>query len=275
MLLLAQVVFKKLVPSDVACVYARNRVVHQKLGLDLGHTGSGRNGSEYSSKIIAPLREFISIRLGFGEMSRRALGWEHHSVACDGNISLPKRIARTRERTISRESQAGLITVPGPTLDGMHVAQMLSFSGAKQVIPQPSTNNQNPMTCRHASLQSPPQPIADRKGVSTSAFLDAKVDDSRIIEIVKIIADPKQSHFFNTDCVSCHTETAQPLARNVKNFTVPGVSNAVWPKENWNVRNFGRFPSFLHGGIAPTITRRTAAETAEVVSFVNNQLLNK
>ncbi|MHB0773075.1 hypothetical protein ACYCVF_31095 [Bradyrhizobium sp. 1.29L] len=171
--------------------------------------------------------------------------------------------------------QAGLITVPGPTLDGMHVAQMLSFSGAKQVVPQPSTNNQNPITCRHASLQSPPQSIADRKGVSTAAFLDAKVDDSRIIEIVKIIADPKQSHFFNTDCVSCHTETAQPLARKVKNFTVPGVSTAVWPKENWNVRNFGWFPSFLHGGVAPTITRRTAAETADVVSFVNNQLLNK
>lgn len=171
--------------------------------------------------------------------------------------------------------QAGLITVPGPTLDGMHVAQMLSFSGAKQVVPQPSTNNQNPMTCRHASLQSPPQPTADRRGVSTSAFLDAKADDSRINEIVKIIADPKQSHFFNTDCVSCHTETAQPLARRVKNFTVPSVSNAVWPKENWNVRNFGWFPSFLHGGVAPTITRRTAAETADVVSFVNNQLLNK
>lgn len=171
--------------------------------------------------------------------------------------------------------QAGLITVPGPTLDGMHVAQMLSFSGTKQVVPQPSTNNQNPITCRHASLQSPPQPTADRRGVSTSAFLDAKADDSRINEIVKIIADPKQSHFFNTDCVSCHTETAQPLARKVKNFTVPGVSNAVWPKENWNVRNFGWFPSFLHGGVAPTITRRTAAETADVVSFVNNQLLNK
>lgn len=171
--------------------------------------------------------------------------------------------------------QAGLIPVPSPTLDGMHVAQMLSFSGAKHVVPQPSTNNQNPITCRHASLQSPPQPIADRKGVSTAMFLDGHIDDNRIIETLKIIADPKQSHFFNTDCVSCHTETAQPLARNVKNFTVPGVNNAVWPKENWNVRNFGWFPSFLHGGVAPTITRRAAAETADVVSFVNSQLLNK
>jgi hypothetical protein len=171
--------------------------------------------------------------------------------------------------------QAGLISVPGPTLDGLHVAEMLSFSGPEHVVPQPSTNNQNPITCRHASLQNPPLSIPDRKGMSTSVFLDGNVDDNRIIQIVNVIADPKQSHFFNTDCVSCHTETAQPLARNVRNFTVTGVNASVLPKENWNVRNFGWFPSFLRGGIAPTITRRTAAETADVVSFVNSQLLNK
>lgn len=174
-----------------------------------------------------------------------------------------------------RVPQAGLISVPGPTLDGLHVAQMLSFSGAKHVVPEPSTNNQNPMTCRHASLQNPPLASADRKGVSTSMFLDGNVDDSRIIEIANIVADPKQSHFFNTDCVSCHTETAQPLAKKVKNFAAPGINVAVLPKENWNVRNFGWFPSFFQNTVAATITRRTANETAEVVSFVNSQLLNK
>jgi len=171
---------------------------------------------------------------------------------------------------------AGFIPVPGPTLDGLHVAQMFNIIGGKHVVPQPSTNNQNPITCRHAALQNPPLPIADRKGVSTSAFIDGNVADSRVIEIVNIIADPKQSHFFNTDCVSCHTETAQPLTKNVKNFVVPGVNKAVLPKENWNVRNFGWFPSFLQPGpVAPTITRRAAAETADVVSFINSQLLNK
>jgi hypothetical protein len=119
-------------------------------------------------------------------------------------------------------------------------------------------------------------PIADRKGVSTSAFIDGNVADSRVIEIVNIIADPKQSHFFNTDCVSCHTETAQPLTKNVKNFAVSGVNKGVLPKENWNLRNFGWFPSFLQGGpVAATITRRAAAETADVVSFINSELLNK
>ncbi len=171
---------------------------------------------------------------------------------------------------------AGFIPVPGPTLDGLHVAQMFNITGGKHVVPQPSTNNQNPITCRHAALQVPPLPATDRKGISTSAFIDANVADSRVIEIVNIIADPKQSHFFNTDCVSCHTETAQPLTKNVKNFAVPGVAKAVLPKETWNVRNFGWFPSFLQGGpAAPTITRRTAAETADVVSFINSELLNK
>ncbi|WP_456701552.1 MULTISPECIES: hypothetical protein [unclassified Bradyrhizobium] len=175
-----------------------------------------------------------------------------------------------------RVPRAGLIPVPGPTLDGMHVAQMFSAIGGKHVVPQPGTNNQNPITCRHAALQNPPLPQADRKGVSTSAFIDGNVPNSGIIEIVNTIADTKKSHFFNTDCVSCHTETAQPLARRIPNFAIPGVNRAVWPKEDWNLRNFGWFPSFLHGGpAAATITRRAAAETADVVAFINSQLLNK
>src|SRR5579864_9755919 len=55
LLLLAQVVFKKLVPSDVAGVHSGNRVIHQELRIDLGHTGGGRDGSECLSKVIAPL----------------------------------------------------------------------------------------------------------------------------------------------------------------------------------------------------------------------------
>ncbi|WP_225129980.1 MULTISPECIES: hypothetical protein [unclassified Bradyrhizobium] len=175
-----------------------------------------------------------------------------------------------------RVPQAGLIPVPGPTLDGLHAAQMFSIVGQTHVVPRPVTNNQNPTTCRHAALQNPPLPLANRKGVSTADFIDAKVPNSRVLEIVNVIADTKKSHFFNTDCVSCHTETAQSLARNVQGFAVSGVNRAVLPKEDWNVRNFGWFPSFLHGGpAAATITRRAAAETTDVVTFINSQLLNK
>jgi len=68
LLLTAQVVFKKLVPSNVTSVYARNGVIHQELGIDLGHTSSGRDGSERLPEIIAPLGELISIFLCFSEM---------------------------------------------------------------------------------------------------------------------------------------------------------------------------------------------------------------
>jgi hypothetical protein len=174
------------------------------------------------------------------------------------------------------EGKFVFVPVSGPMLDGAQVAQMLSFRGGQQVVPAPVTNNQNPITCRHAAFQKPPQPASERKGVATAEFIDGNASASRIREIVDIIADPKKSHFFNTDCVSCHTDTAQPLKRLGKKFTVPTVAAAVLPKEDWNVRNFGWFTSFLRGGpAAPTATRRTAAETAEVVEFINREMLGK
>jgi hypothetical protein len=171
--------------------------------------------------------------------------------------------------------QLVFVPVSGPMLDGKQVAQMLSFRGDQHVIPAPTTNNQNPITCRHAAFQNPPLPKTDRKGVATADFFDGKVVESRTKAIVDIIADPKQSHFFNTDCISCHTDTRQGMDR-IKNFTVAGVAKQVLPKENWNVRNFGWFPSFFRqGAVEPTITRRTATETAEVVEFINKELLGK
>lgn len=69
-------------------------------------------------------------------------------------------------------------------------------------------------------------------------------------------ADPTRSHFFNTDCVSCHTETCRAIdLPHVK--SVAGVDNAVLPKDVWNVRNFGWFPSFP-----------AARETAAVLQFI-------
>ena len=175
-----------------------------------------------------------------------------------------------------KSGQLVFVPVPGPTLDGAQVAQMLNFRGGPQVVPAPVTNNQNPITCRHAAFQNPPQPASERKGVATAQFIDGNASDTRIREIVDIIADPKQSHFFNTDCISCHTDTAQPVVRFGNNFKVEGVAPAVLPKEDWNVRNFGWFTSFLKKGPAvPTATRRTATETAEVVEFINRELLGK
>ena len=173
---------------------------------------------------------------------------------------------------VPREGSFVLVPVPSPTLDGRQFAQMLNFRGGPRVVPAPSTNNQQAITCRHAAFQNPPLPKADRKGVATADFLDGNLDVSRVQEIVDIIADPTKSHFFNTDCVSCHTDTRQAI-KLIANATIPDVAEPVLPKRDWNVRNFGWFPSRT-GGDA-TVTRRTATETAEVVTFINRELLGK
>ena len=114
---------------------------------------------------------------------------------------------------------------------------------------------------------------ADRKGVATANFIDGAFSENQPQEIVDIIANPKQSHFFNTDCVSCHTDTRQAMDR-IKDFSVPGVAPQVLPHENWNVRNFGWFPSFFKPGVVDaTVTRRAATETAYVIAFINRELL--
>jgi hypothetical protein len=112
-------------------------------------------------------------------------------------------------------------------------------------------------------------PIAGRKGVATAELFQVPPPTpARAQEIIDIIADPIKSHFFNTDCVSCHTDTRRAMELLQAN-TVPGVATQTLPQGRWNVRNFGWFP----GAPTATVTRRTATETAEVVNFINAELL--
>jgi hypothetical protein len=53
----------------------------------------------------------------------------------------------------------------------------------------------------------------------------------------------------------------------------PGIDPAALPKGQWNIRNFGWSPSAK--GAQATVTRRTAAETVAVVTFINSELLAK
>jgi hypothetical protein len=165
----------------------------------------------------------------------------------------------------------GFVPVHGPTLDGQQFAQMLDRVGApKRVVPTPHPNNLNPITCQHAALQVAGPPLAERKGSST-ADVFANPNISNPSAILDLIADPEKSHFFNTDCVSCHTETR--LGMDQLNITnVAGVDPSVLPNGPWNVRNFGWSPP-IEGSVQGTVTRRTAAETAAVVKFMNAQLL--
>jgi hypothetical protein len=167
----------------------------------------------------------------------------------------------------------GLVPVPGPTLDGQQFAQMLEPSGTSfQVVPEPHTNNLNPITCKNAAKSATSLPIASRIGdATTEVFVNPALPTDKTKEILDVIADPNKSHFFNTDCVSCHTDTR--LARDILKITnVPGIDSAALPKDSWNVRNFGWSPA---GGLQATVTRRTAAETAAVVTFINSELLAK
>ena len=166
----------------------------------------------------------------------------------------------------------GFVPVNGPTLDGTQFAQMLQpGTGGFQVVPDPHTNNLSAITCQNAAVPASP-PLADRRGDSTSeVFVNPAPAPDRTKAILDLIADPTKSHFFNTDCVSCHTETQRTITM-LKPTQIPGIDPAALPKDVWNVRNFGWSPA---GGLQATVTRRTAAETAAVVTFINSQILQK
>ena len=103
-----------------------------------------------------------------------------------------------------------------------------------------------------------------------------------------MVADPARAHFFNTDCLSCHTETrreidaaADPGKTSDAIAAAEGIDPAAMPRgpedsnpdfDKWNVRAFGWFPGFNPPGARAhaTVVRRTARETAEVVACLNS-----
>jgi hypothetical protein len=162
----------------------------------------------------------------------------------------------------------GFVPVPGPTLDGQQFAQLVGEGGLPN--PTPHTNNLNPITCANAAISPTSLPVSNRNGSSTTELFRTPppaADTTR--EILNLIDDPAKSHFFNTDCVSCHTETTRAVTL-LQLTADPRIDPAVLPKDAYNVRNFGWSP--FSGA---TVTRRTAAETDSVVKFINSTLLNK
>ncbi len=169
----------------------------------------------------------------------------------------------------------GFIPVHGPTLDGQQFAEMLGPVGATpRVAPEPHTNDLNPITCKNAAVSITSLPVAQRNGVSTSTlFATPPPPSAQIQQTLDVIADPVKSHFFNTDCVSCHTETRRTMDL-LKVSDIPGIDPAALPNGQWDVRNFGWAPS-SKGSFQATVTRRTSNETTAVVTFINAQLLAK
>ena len=166
--------------------------------------------------------------------------------------------------------QGGFIAVRGPMLDGTQFAEMLTPIGDNpRVVPTPHSNNQAPMTCE-SGVQGPAAlPVASRHGVSTAdIFANPSMPAAQVKQILATIEDPTQSHFFNTDCVSCHTDTR--LGMDILGIAkVPGIATAALPNGPYNVRNFGWSPPIEGPPSRATVTMRTAAETDAVVRFIN------
>ena len=180
--------------------------------------------------------------------------------------------------TVPQLPNGGFVPVRGPTLDGVQFAQKLNPVGTNpRVVPAPHTNNLAPITCLNAAVPANGPPVGQRQGVSTSSlFLDPPTSadgTSNTRNVLDVIADPAKSHFFNTDCVSCHTETRRAMEL-LNQPDMPQINAAPLPNGPWNVRNFGWSPP-IEGPIQGTVTRRATAETAAVVDFINANLLAK
>ncbi|MGI9508535.1 MAG: hypothetical protein ACR2QJ_04200, partial [Geminicoccaceae bacterium] len=129
------------------------------------------------------------------------------------------------------------VPLPSPALaqDKLRFAQMLDVRRSASVSPAVRANNLEPITCRFELPANPDNPDAPKspdapRGVATAdLFPNSSAAEMR--EVVSVIADPTQSHFFNTDCVSCHTETRREMdILNTDEIDTP-VDPAVLPTE--------------------------------------------
>jgi hypothetical protein len=90
-----------------------------------------------------------------------------------------------------------------------------------------------------------------------------------------LIDNPRLKHVFNVDCASCHTSSVASLMlyepTEAAYFPPLGVTGYVdfahVPSGNWDFRNFGYLRT------SPRISFRVVNETAEVVNFLNRDVL--
>ena len=153
--------------------------------------------------------------------------------------------------------------VLSPTLSGSNQFA-IEFTPGSTVIPRPHTNNEVAVTCMSAVFGPQASPVSLRKGVATADIFSGGAQDAATkTAIADRIANTAQSHFFNTDCISCHT-----LAQ-ASNVNVPGISPDVMQQGPYDVHNFGWS---IDIGLRGSVSRRTAAETADVVAWLNTNM---
>ena len=145
-------------------------------------------------------------------------------------------------------------------------------------MPVPQTSNFDPKRGVSTSLLFP-DPTDEQRGAPA---IDGLPRPTRQ-DVPDLIANPERAHFFNTDCISCHTESTRrhilklAAGDGMFRFKVPtGVSTvdpAHLPVDLWNVRNFGWFQR-RDRTIMATVSMRTANEAAESVDFINREYLS-
>jgi hypothetical protein len=191
------------------------------------------------------------------------------------------------------------IPMTAPALDGAQYTEM--YFGAPHgfpgnlgsrdiVVPTPHPNNdyrndhdEFAITCHNGANAVPGPPLGQRIGYSTADVIERWPFDrpdrpdvvrDRMMAVFNRIIDRDKSHSFNTDCVSCHTET--PLYRDRLHKTVPGIDPSTVPTDNlYNMRIFGWFPVQLNDGsscVRPAASRRARNETWAVSQYMNNLL---
>lgn len=177
-----------------------------------------------------------------------------------------------------------LVRVGHPSL-GASLDQLLSFGPASDpVIPFPDNRT---FVDKSAGLSTALMfgPAVNLDAPAMPDAVDAELQGVKIRDIPNIIANPQVSHFFNTDCVSCHTESTRRANFKLDAGAGPfhylrpaGISGPALnllpasPRQSWSTRNFGWFPLATP---KETVTVRTANEAAESAEFINRVYLNQ
>lgn len=191
----------------------------------------------------------------------------------------------------SRDQSGAVKPVPLPAVAQMPEAtkfvQMIDFSdGSGKVVPPGRTRNLLPIDCL-ANFLPGVQPGPEDGRTTSELFAAGANTPEAAASVAAVVADTARAHFFNTDCVSCHTETRREIyaaadrdATSAAIASREGIDPEAMPRspadsdrslDNWNIRAFGWFPGVPAGARAhATVVRRTARETADVVACLNS-----
>jgi hypothetical protein len=174
---------------------------------------------------------------------------------------------------LNKQVNGTFLPLKHPSLSG-GVAQMLNFSGGDHVVPAAVNHNFVGGVSTRLLFENSAASQLDSALFANTAR--PELQNIKLRDISDIIANPLTCNFLNTDCVSCHTESACRNQLNTQSGNdgfafkrasgISGVAKVVLPTDIWNVRNFGWSPVTTP---PETITMRTANEAAASADFIN------